>query len=550
MPLINGDIGANPAHLLPGQKVMDYKKALEVLEKEHTTRDGLDAKSLLDSQKNGGLTYNDFLILPGYIGFPASEVALDTPVTKRISLKTPLVSSPMDTVTEHSMAIHMALLGGLGVVHHNCSTEDQAEMVRKVKRFENGFILDPVVLSPITTVGEAKQLKEKWGFGGFPVTENGKLRSKLVGMITNRDIQFHPSLDEPVTSAMSTDLVTAPSGTTLKEANAVLSRSKKGKLPIVDSDGNLVSLLSRSDLMKNLHYPLASKLPHSKQLICAAAIGTRPDDKIRLQQLVDAGLDIVVLDSSQGNSIFQIEMVKYIKEKYPQLDVIGGNVVTREQAASLIVAGVDGLRIGMGSGSACITQEVMAVGRPQAASVFNVSSFAARFGVPCIADGGIQNVGHIVKGLALGASTVMMGGLLAGTTESPGNYFVSREGQLVKAYRGMGSIDAMEDKKAGAGGENSNQSNAGTARYFSEGDRLLVAQGVSGSVLDRGSVTKFVPYLIAGLQHSLQDIGVKSLPKLRQGVLDGEVRFELRTVSAQAEGNVHGLHSFDKKLYS
>lgn len=548
MPISNGDACKFPS---TKGEFQDYTKALVILEKEYPTRDGLDVDMLLDSDKHGALTYNDFLILPGYIGFPASDVNLETPVTKRISLNAPLLSSPMDTVTEHNMAIHMALLGGLGVIHHNCSADDQAEMVRKVKRYENGFILDPVVISPGTTVAEAKELKAKWGFGGFPVTENGTLRSKLIGIVTSRDIQFHTSDDDPVTVVISTDLVTAPAGTTLAEANQVLRDSKKGKLPIVDEDGNLVSLLSRSDLRKNLHYPLASKLPHSKQLICAAAIGTRPDDRDRLQKLVDAGLDIVVLDSSQGSSIYQIEMIKYIKQTYPQIDVIAGNVVTREQAASLIAAGADGLRIGMGSGSACITQEVMAVGRPQAAAVHSVASFAARFGVPCIADGGIQNVGHIVKGLATGATTVMMGGLLAGTTESPGDYFVSNTGQLVKSYRGMGSIDAMEDKKAGKGNsKDSKASNAGAARYFSEKDRVLVAQGVSGSVLDRGSVTKFVPYLIAGIQHSLQDIGVRNIRELHEGVSNKTVRFEMRSGSAQAEGNVHGLHSFEKKLYS
>lgn len=385
------------------------------------------------------------------------------------------------------------------------------------------------------------------------ITEDGKLRSKLLGIITPRDIQFHGNANDAVTTVMSTDLITAKTGIELQEANSILSKSKKGKLPIVDKDYNLISLLSRSDLMKNLHYPLASKLPHSKQLIASAAIGTRLEDRTRLQKLVDAGLDIVVLDSSQGNSMYQIDMIRYIKSTHPDLEVIGGNVVTRAQAAALIEAGVDGLRIGMGSGSACITQEVMAVGRPQAAAIYNVTQFARRFGVPCIADGGVQNVGHIVKACALGACTAMMGGLLAGTTESPGQYFVNQEGKMVKAYRGMGSIDAMEDKKAGVGSadpSNNNASNAGTARYFSEGDRVLVAQGVSGSVLDRGSVTRFVPYLAAGVQHSLQDIGVRSLDDLRRDVDAGDVRFELRTVSAQAEGNVNGLDSYSKQLYS
>lgn len=490
--------------------------------------DGVSAEQLF--QQGEGLTYNDFILLPGHISFSVDDVDLTSRVSRNLSLKVPIVSSPMDTVTESDMAINMALLGGMGIIHYNNSTEEQAAEVRKVKRYKNGFITDPLVFSPGHRVRDIDEVKHKYGFSGVPITENGRMGSRLVGIVTERDIDFIEDRDTLLADMMTTDLVTGHEGATLEDANQILRRSKKGKLPIVNANGELVALISRNDLKKNRDFPLASK-DGQKRLLVGAALGTRPSDWERLQALVEAGVDLVVIDSSQGDSTFQIELVKRIKATYSRLEVVGGNIVTQRQAQHLIDAGVDGLRIGMGVGSICTTQEVTAVGRPQGSAVYHTAQLARQADVPIIADGGISNIGHITKALSLGASCVMMGSMLAGTEETPGEYFY-KDGIRLKKYRGMGSKEAL--------------TKGSSVRYFNENSRILVAQGVSGAVVDKGSIRRYLPYLVQGIRHGLQDLGIASVVDLQAALVSGELRFEKRSVAAHVEGGVHSLHSYEK----
>eukprot|EP00388_Colpodella_angusta_P026532 GDKK01006068.1.p1 GENE.GDKK01006068.1~~GDKK01006068.1.p1 ORF type:complete len:518 (+),score=130.01 GDKK01006068.1:32-1555(+) len=484
-------------------------------------------------------TYDDIIMMPGYINFSVNDVTLHTRLTRNINIRLPVVSSPMDTVTESKMAITMALLGGIGIIHNNMTIEEQVEQVKAVKRFENGFIRDPICLKPDNTIADVDEIKKVYGFSSIPITETGRVGSKLLGLVTGRDIDFIQNRSTFLKDVMTTTPVTAKNDISLNEANAVLRNSKKGKLPIVDAEGNLFALCSRTDLAKNETYPNASKNPSTKQLLCGAAVSSKPQDVERVEKLVAAGVDFLVIDSSQGDSIFQIDLIKQIKQKYPHIDVIAGNVVTPRQCKRLIDAGADAIRVGMGSGSICTTQEVCAVGRAQATAVYHTAKFCREYAnVPVIADGGIQNSGHIMKALALGASTVMMGSMLAGTQEAPGDYFFYN-GVRVKTYRGMGSAEAMENANKRCGGSQS--------RYFAEGQKVAVAQGVSGLVLDKGSIKTMIPYQVQGLKHGMQDAGYSNLEDMHVGLYEGSSTFDLRSAAAIKEGGVHDLIRVDRQ---
>jgi len=506
------------------------------------TYDGVQLSDIIRPDDRCGTSYDDLLLLPGTVTFDRSAVELDTLFTRNISLKVPIVSSPMDTVTDSRMAIALALLGGIGTIHSNLTPEDQATEVRRTKRFRNGFITDPVCLGPSASVADAQRQAVK-GFRSIPITDTGTPGGVLLGILTRRDIE---AVDERnmeqtlVSSAMSVKLVTGKAGTTLEEARAMLRSSAVSKLPIVNESGQLVALVTRKDLRNCREYPLAT-MDKNSQLRVAAAISTHPEDRERTRLLVEAGVDAIVIDSSHGCSVHQVATLQWLKDTYPTVDVVAGNVSTRAGARALAGYGADAIKVGMGVGSICTTQRVCAVGRAQASAVRAASSVAM---VPVIADGGIRGSGDIIKALALGASTVMVGGLLASTDESPGEYFY-RDGVRVKTYRGMGSLAAMKDGSVRRYQSPSSDGCEQTAAAGSATAMVRVPQGVVGTVAHRGSVHSLIPHLAEAVRHGMQSLGMQTLKNLHDGVLRGSVRWQRHSGASAREGDVHDLVSHD-----
>ncbi len=455
----------------------------------------------MDKIVKEGLTFDDVLLIPARSDVVPKEVETRTKLTDEISLNIPVISAGMDTVTEGDMAIAMAREGGLGIIHKNMSIRQQASEVDKVKRSESGVIVDPFYLQPDATINEAEALMSKYHISGVPIVNEEKI---LVGILTNRDLRFVQNYDRPISEVMTDEgLVTAPVGTTLDDAKEALQKHKIEKLPIVDDDGILRGLITIKDIEKARQFPDASKDKQGR-LLAGAAVGTGSDTMERVKALYEADVDILVVDTAHGHSLGVIEIVKKIKSEFPDLPIIAGNVATAEATEELIKAGADVVKVGIGPGSICTTRVVAGVGVPQITAIYDSAKKAAKYGKTVIADGGIKYSGDIVKALAAGAHTVMIGSLLAGTEESPGELEIYK-GRSYKVYRGMGSVGAMKQ--------------GSKDRYFQEDQKepeKFVPEGIEGRVPYKGSLYETIYQLVGGLKSGMGYCGTKSIEDLRE----------------------------------
>lgn len=465
-----------------------------------------------------GITFDDVLLVPGYSDVVGNQVDVSTMLTKKIKLNIPMMSAGMDTVTEHRMAIAMARQGGIGIIHKNMSIEAQAEEVDKVKRSENGVITDPFSLTAEHTLQDADDLMAKFRISGVPITEG----RKLVGIITNRDLKFETDMTKKIRECMTSEnLVTAKEGVTLDEAKAILAKSRKEKLPIVDDDFNLKGLITIKDIEKQIKYPLSAKDDNGR-LLCGAALGITANVLERVEALVKAHVDVVVLDSAHGHSANVIKCVHMIKDAYPNLQLIAGNVATGAATKALIEAGADTVKVGIGPGSICTTRIVAGIGVPQISAIMDCYEVAKDYGIPIIADGGIKYSGDMTKAIAAGANVCMMGSIFAGCDESPGTFELF-QGRKYKVYRGMGSIAAME--------------NGSKDRYFQTNAKKLVPEGVEGRVAYKGSVEDTIFQLIGGIRSGMGYCGAHTIEELKENG-----KFVKISAAALKESHPHDIH--------
>ena len=466
-----------------------------------------------------GITFDDVLLVPAYSEVTPNMVDLTTKLTNKITLNIPMMSASMDTVTEHRMAIAMARQGGIGIIHKNMSIEAQADEVDKVKRSENGVITDPFSLSADHTLQDADDLMAKFRISGVPIVKED---GTLIGIITNRDLKFETDFTKKISESMTSEgLITAPEGITLDEAKAILAKARKEKLPIVDKDFKLKGLITIKDIEKQIKYPLSAK-DEQGRLLCGAGVGITANMMERIDALVKAHVDVIVVDSAHGHSANILKAVRQIKEKYPDLQIIAGNVATGAATKALIEAGADAVKVGIGPGSICTTRVVAGIGVPQITAVMDCYEVAKEYDIPIIADGGIKYSGDMTKALAAGASVCMMGSMFAGCDEAPGA-FELYQGRKYKVYRGMGSLAAME--------------NGSKDRYFQQDAKKLVPEGVEGRVAYKGSVEDIIFQLVGGIRSGMGYCGAPDIPTLQE-----TGKFVKISAASLKESHPHDIH--------